>query len=363
MRFLVTGGAGFIGSHIVERLLKEGHYVRVLDNFSSGKRDNLSFVIAMSPEGATKQSQNNFELIEGDIRDYNACSQATKDIDYVLHQAALRSVPRSMTMPHEYNAVNIDGFVNILEAALKNKVKRVVYASSSSVYGDATSFPQKETDPCNPISPYALTKLVDEHYASIFSINFGLETVGLRYFNVFGPRQSADDEYAIVIPKFANCILDDKNPPIHGTGKQSRDFTYVDNVVEANILAATRHCDEPRRGDEAISKTFCEVFNVACGSDNTILNLVDTLNVIMNKSIKPVLGPIRQGDVFRTCADNSKIKSVLGFVPKINFKEGLERTARSFKILRDERKEAGGKKKAVNMAGCNKLHHNYSECN
>jgi UDP-N-acetylglucosamine 4-epimerase len=329
MRFLVTGGAGFIGSHITERLLKDGHFVRVLDNFSSGKLENLSFVIANPSEARTKQSQN-FDLIKGDIRDLPTCLSATDGVDYVLHQAALRSVPKSMTMPHEYNAVNIDGFVNILEAALKNKVKRVVYASSSSVYGDAQTFPQKETDSCNPISPYALTKLVDEHYASIFSINFGLETVGLRYFNVFGPGQSADDEYAIVIPKFVNCILGDKNPPIHGSGKQSRDFTYVDNVVDANILAAatTRNTQYAIRDTQNLA--FHDVFNVACGSDNTVLNLVDTLNMIMKKSIKPVLGPIRQGDVFRTCADISKIKSVLGFKPKVDFEEGLRRTVAWF---------------------------------
>ncbi len=337
MRFLVTGGAGFIGSHIVERLLKDGHYVRVLDNFSSGKRDNLSFVIARSPEHssviarseATKQSQN-FELIKGDIRDYNTCLQAAQGIDYVLHQAALRSVPKSMTMPHEYNAVNIDGTVNILEAALKSKVKRVVMASSSSVYGNAVNFPQKETDTPLLISPYALTKLAGEYYSKIYSENFGLETVNLRYFNVFGPRQSLDDEYAVVIPKFITCMLNGQNPPIHGTGKQSRDFTYIDNVVEANILAATRHCEEPRRGDEAISKPFCEVFNVACGQENSVLALVDTINKILGKSIKPVFESARVGDVFRTSADISKIKSLLGYEPKVNFEEGLKRTVEWF---------------------------------
>lgn len=324
MKFLITGGAGFIGSHITKRLLKDGHYVRVLDNFSSGKRENLSFVTDYP------LSANRYTLLCGDIRDFPACLRATDGVDYVLHQAALRSVPKSMSLPHEYNAVNIDGFVNILEASLKNKVKRVVYASSSSVYGDAKSFPQKETDSCNPISPYALTKLVDEHYAGIFSINFGLETVGLRYFNVFGPGQSADDEYAIVIPKFVNCILDDKNPPIHGSGKQSRDFTYVDNVVEANILAATTTLNATRYPLNAKPTAFHEVFNVACGEDNTILNLVDTLNKIMKKAIKPVLGPIRPGDVFRTCADISKIRSMLGFRPKVNFEDGLRRTVEWF---------------------------------
>jgi nucleoside-diphosphate-sugar epimerase len=348
MRFLVTGGAGFIGSHIVERLLKDGHYVRVLDNFSSGKRENLSFVIARSPdlsfearrakkEGATKQSQN-FELIEGDIRDAQTCFKACEDIDYVLHQSALRSVPKSMTMPHEYNAVNIDGTVNILEAALKSKVKRVVMASSSSVYGNTDIFPEKESDAPLLISPYALTKLAAEYYGRVYSENFGLETVNLRYFNVFGPRQSLDDEYAVVIPKFITCMLSDKQPPIHGNGKQSRDFTYVENVVEANILAATtpmrQGLSHPVYNDVngAVPKAVpCHVFNVACGQENSVLDLVDTINKILGKSIKPILGPVRAGDVFRTLADISKIKKLLGYRPAVNFEEGLRKTIEWFR--------------------------------
>jgi len=310
MRFLVTGGAGFIGSHIVERLLKDGHYVRVLDNFSCGKESNLSFI---------NDYPLSFELIRGDIRDAQTCLKACDSIDYILHQAALRSVPKSMTMPHEYNAVNIDGNVNMLEAALKNKVKRFVYASSSSVYGDAKSFPQKETDPNYLISPYALTKLAGEYYARVFSVNYGIETVGLRYFNVFGPRQALDDDYAVVIPKFIDCMLNDKQPPIHGTGKQSRDFTYVDNVVDANVLAATT------------PNIKCEVFNVACGQEKSVLDIVDTVNNILGKSIKPVFGPVRAGDVFRTSADISKIGKVLGFRPKVSFEEGLRKTVEWFK--------------------------------
>ncbi|MBP7055540.1 MAG: SDR family oxidoreductase [Candidatus Omnitrophica bacterium] len=329
MRFLVTGGAGFIGSHIVERLLNEGHFVRVLDNFSSGKESNLSFVL--DPITANrKPTTDNFELIRGDIRDSATCMLATQGIDYVLHQAALRSVPKSMIMPHEYNAVNIDGTVNMLEAALKNKVKRFVYASSSSVYGDAKSFPQKETDPCYPISPYALTKLTDEHYARVFSVNFGLETLGLRYFNVFGPRQSADDEYAIVIPKFVTCILNDKNPPIHGTGKQSRDFTYVDNVVQANILAATTNTKTYHLRPNIAKSTFYGIFNVACGQDQTILDLVATISKIISKSVKPLHGPVRQGDVFRTLADISHTKLVLGYKPQVSFEDGLRLTVAWF---------------------------------
>ncbi len=310
MRFLVTGGAGFIGSHIVGRLLPEGHLVRVLDNFSSGKEANLSFI--------HKSLTKNYELIRGDNRDHATCLKACKGMDYVLHQAALRSVPKSMAMPHEYNAVNIDGTVNILEAALKSNVKRVVIASSSSVYGTATKFPQKETDIPLLISPYALTKLAGEYYSRVYSINYGLETVNLRYFNVFGPRQSLDDEYAVVIPKFIDCMLNDKQPPIHGTGKQSRDFTYIDNVVQANILAATT------------PGIKCEVFNVACGQDNSILELVAMLNKIMKKSIAPVHTPPRAGDVFRTLADISKIKSTLGYKPQVDFEEGLRRTTEWF---------------------------------
>lgn len=310
MRFLVTGGAGFIGSHIVERLLKDGHFVRVLDNFSSGKEENLFF----THEIKTK----NYELIRGDIRNYDICLEACDGIDYVLHQAALRSVPKSLTMPHEYNEVNIDGTVNMLEAARENKVKRFVYASSSSVYGEAETFPQKESDPSLLISPYALTKLTGEYYARIFSKNYGLETVGLRYFNVFGPRQSLDDEYAVVIPKFISCMLDNENPPIHGDGKQSRDFTYIDNVVEANILAATT------------SDIKCEVFNVAAGNDHSIIDLVDILNKIMGKDIPPKFTPIRPGDVLRTLADTTKIKRFLGYEAKVSFEEGLKKTTEWF---------------------------------
>ena len=336
MNFLVTGGAGFIGSHIVERLLKDGHNVRVLDNFSSGKLENLSFT---SPY-AVRSTQ--YELVRGDIRDSATCLKSCTGIDYVLHQAALRSVPKSMTMPHEYNAVNIDGTVNILEAALKSKVKRVVMASSSSVYGDVTKFPEKETDMPLLISPYALTKLAGEYYSRVFSENYGLETVNLRYFNVFGPKQSLDDEYAVVIPKFITCMLNNEQPPIHGDGKQSRDFTYIDNVVEANILAATIPTTYHLQPTTKHS-VFCEIFNVACGSDNSILELVTTLNKIMGKQIKPRFTPVRPGDVYKSLADISKIKSMLGYKPKVNFEEGLRRTVAWFE-------EKNGKNVSITQA-------------
>lgn len=308
LRFLVTGGAGFIGSHIVERLLKEGHFVRVLDNFSSGKEENLSFT-----QDYTLYA-NRYTLIKGDIRDYDTCLTACKGIDYVLHQAALRSVPKSMAAPHEYNEVNIDGTVNMLQAAKKHKVRRFILASSSSVYGQTQRFPEKESDPALLISPYALTKLAGEYYCRIFSENFRLQTVSLRYFNVFGPRQSLDDEYAIVIPKFITCMLNNEQAPIHGDGTQSRDFTYVDNVVEANICAATT------------AGILSEVVNVASGRDYNILELVNMLNKIMAKDIPPTFTPPRPGDVQRTNADITKLKELLNYIPRVGFEEGLALT-------------------------------------
>lgn len=311
MKFLVTGGAGFIGSHIVEKLLQEGYFVRVLDNFSSGKEFNIEF-----SKGLGKDK---FELIRGDIRDKAICDKACEGIDYISHQAALRSVPKSMNDPESYNDVNINGTLNLLQAALKNKVKRFVFASSSSVYGDVDRFPEREDVLPLLISPYALSKLANEYYCRIFSNAWGLETVGLRYFNVFGPRQALDDEYAVVIPKFIHCIFHDEQPPIFGTGKQSRDFTYIDNVVQANILAMTtvgiKH----------------EIFNVANGKDNTVLGLVNLLNKIIGKNIQPKFLPVRAGDVFKTLADISKIRSKLGYKDPISFEKGLRKTVEYFR--------------------------------
>ncbi len=310
-KFLVTGGAGFIGSHIVETLVKKGHFVRILDNFSSGKEENLSFTKDLKP--------NTYNLIKGDIRDRDTCLEATKSIDFVLHQAALRSVPKSMLNPKEYNAVNIGGTVNMLEAALENKIKCFVFASSSSIYGDIGAFPEKEDFLPQPISPYALTKLTGEHYCRIFSYHYGLSTVSLRYFNVFGPRQSLDDEYAVVIPKFIHSILNEEQPPIYGTGKQSRDFTYVANVVQANLLAAKK------------LKSKGGVFNIASGRDYSVLELAQILNKLMKKEVKPIFLKPRPGDVFKTLADLSRSKKILGFRPKIDFVEGLKLTVEWFK--------------------------------
>jgi len=310
-RFLITGGAGFIGSSIAEHLIKEGHFVRVLDNFSSGKEENLDFA-----KGLGKDT---FELIRGDIINPTDCERACQGIDYVTHQAALRSVPKSMQEPHSYNKVNIDGVLNMLQACSKQKVKRFVFASSSSVYGDTTQFPEKEEHLPLLISPYALSKLAGEYYCRIFSEFFGVETVCLRYFNVFGPKQALDDEYAVVVPKFIHCILNDEQPPIFGTGKQSRDFTYIKNVVSANVLSMTtpgiKH----------------EVFNVANGKDNSVLELVAVLNKIMGKNIQPKLLPVRPGDVFKTHADISKISQKIHFKPLVSFEEGLKLTVEYFK--------------------------------
>ncbi len=305
-RYLVTGGAGFIGSHIVERLVSQGESVRVLDNFSSGKKENLRSFLSK------------IELINADIRSIEAVKKAIAGVDFVLHQAALRSVPKSLINPKDYNSVNIDGILNVLTAAKEAKVKRFVFASSSSIYGDTDKFPEKENDYPRLISPYALTKLAGEYYCRVFSENYGLETVSLRYFNVFGPRQALDDEYAVVIPKFISCILSNQQPPVHGTGKQSRDFTFVENVVSANILAAKA----PR--------LKCEVFNVASGKDYSVLELVALLNRITGKAIKPIFTPPRPGDVFRTLADISRAKKWLKYQPKINFEQGLKRTVEWF---------------------------------
>jgi nucleoside-diphosphate-sugar epimerase len=308
-KYLVTGGAGFIGSHIVEALVKKGSFVRVLDNFSSGKIENL------------KDSVRKIELVRGDVRDRQACLEATKGIDFILHQAALRSVPKSMKNPQEYNEVNIGGTLNMLEACLKNKVKCFVFASSSSIYGEAVKFPERENDLPRLISPYALTKLAGEYYCKIFALTYGLRTVSLRYFNVFGPRQALDDEYAVVIPKFITCLLNGDQPPIYGTGRQSRDFTYVNNVVDANLLATK------------LNRSNGEFFNVASGRNYSVLELARILNRILKKDIRPLFLKPRPGDVFKTLADLTKAKKILGYRPKVDFIQGLGLTVDYFKSI------------------------------
>lgn len=305
-KFLIAGGAGFIGSNIAEHLINKGHFVRVLDNFYSGKEENLAFAKGLGKDG--------FELIRGDIRDPGDCEKSCEGMDYVLLLAALRSVPKSMESPKDYNDVNINGVLTMLQAAAKTKVKRLVFSSSSSVYGDTDTFPEKEDALPLLISPYALSKLAGEYYCRIFSEHFGVETVCLRYFNVFGPKQALDDEYAVVVPKFIHCIMHDEPPPIFGNGKQSRDFTYIDNVVSANILAATAHGIKH------------EVLNVANGVCTTVLDIVKVANQILGKNIEPKFLPVRKGDVFKTHADITKLQAAIGFKPLMDFEEGMKRT-------------------------------------
>ncbi|MFA5388612.1 MAG: SDR family oxidoreductase [Candidatus Omnitrophota bacterium] len=307
MRFLVTGGAGFIGSHIVDALVANNDKVRVLDDFSSGRMENLAGVL------------NKIELVKGDIRDKDIVRGAMEGVDYVLHQAALRSVPKSLANPELYNDVNINGTLNILTHARDAKVKRVVTASSSSIYGEVEKLPEREDFLPQLISPYGLSKLAGEYYSRIFSRIYGLETVNLRYFNVFGPRQSLENEYAVVIPKFITCILKDEQPPIHGDGKQTRDFTYVANVVQANIKSAVT------------PDIKCEVFNIACGKAYSVLDIVKYVNKILGKDIKPKFGPIRSGDAKHTLADISKAKKLIGFKPEIGFEDGLKKAIEYFK--------------------------------
>src|SRR3989338_2474099 len=310
MKFLVTGGAGFIGSHIVDALVGNGDKVKVIDDFSSGQMENLSGVL------------NKIELIKGDIRNIDLVAKAVEGVDYVLHQAALRSVPKSLANPELYNDVNINGTLNILTAARNAKVKRVVIASSSSIYGDIDRFPEREGFLPQLISPYGLTKLAAEYYSRIFNKIYGLETVNLRYFNVFGPRQSLENEYAVVIPKFITCILKDEEPSIHGDGKHTRDFTYVANVVQANIKSAIT------------PGIKCEVFNIACAKAYSVLDIVKYVNKILGKDIKPKFGPIRAGDAKHTLADISRAKKLIGFKPEIGFEEGLKKTIEYFSKLK-----------------------------
>ena len=308
MRYLVTGGAGFIGSNIVEELLKRGHSVRVLDNFSTGKRENL------------KLFDKDIELIEGDIRSYHIVKQAVNGIDVVLHQAALPSVPRSINDPITSNEVNVGGTLNMLDASKEAGVKRFVFASSSSIYGDTPELPKREIMNPNPLSPYAVSKLAGEKYCEVFSKIYGLETVCLRYFNVFGPRQDPNSEYSAVIPKFIKSIINNQSPTIFGDGKQTRDFTYVANVVEGNLLAAEKKVDTPI------------VMNCACNDQIELNYLVEQINKLFNKNIKVIYAEKRIGDIEHSFADISLIQQILNFRTIVNFKDGLEKLTNSFKI-------------------------------
>jgi len=303
-RVLVTGGGGFIGSHLTEALLRKGHEVRVLDDFSTGKRENLIF-------------ENNYpslDIVEGDIRDLALCQKVMEGTDYVFHQAALPSVQRSVEDPLGSNAVNVGGTLNILLAARDAKVKRVMYASSSSIYGDTPTLPKREDMSLMPLSPYALQKYAGEQYCRLFSQLYGLETVSLRYFNVFGPRQDPNSVYSAVIPRFIEALLHRRSPIVYGDGEQSRDFTYIDNVVQANVLAMSA----PRLQGEGV--------NIACGQRISLNQLLAILKKLIQSERPVVYEEARPGDVQHSLADISKAKDSLKYAPVVDIETGLRRT-------------------------------------
>jgi nucleoside-diphosphate-sugar epimerase len=300
--YLVTGGAGFIGSNIVRALLERGDRVRILDNLTTGRRTNVVDLLE------------HVELLEGDLRDAELVREAVRGVDAVLHQAALPSVARSVGDPLTSHQVNATGTLALLVAARDAGVRRFVYASSSSVYGDTPVLPKSEDLPTNPLSPYAVSKLAGEQYCRVFTRLYGLETVCLRYFNVFGPHQDPASEYAAVVPKFIAAMTRGEPPLVHGDGTQSRDFSYISNVTNANLLAA----DTPRVGGE--------VFNVACGRRSSLLDLVEALNRILGTRIEPRFDDPRPGDVMHSLADISRAERLLGYEPVVHFEEGLART-------------------------------------
>lgn len=308
--FLVTGGAGFIGSNLCEAILKLGYRVRCLDDLSTGKQENVDLFID-NPQ---------YEFIKGDIKDFDTCMKACAGVDYVLNQAAWGSVPRSIEMPLFYCANNIQGTLNMLEAARQNGVKKFVYASSSSVYGDEPNLPKTEGREGNLLSPYALTKRCDEEWAKQYTMHYGLDTYGLRYFNVFGRRQDPYGFYAAVIPKFIKQLLNDEQPIINGDGKQSRDFTYIENVIEANLKA----CLAPH---EAAGQAF----NIAYGGREYLIDIYHTLTTALGKNIEPVFGPDRKGDIKHSNADISKARKLLGYDPAYDFAKGLNEAIEWYK--------------------------------
>jgi UDP-glucose 4-epimerase len=304
---LITGGGGFIGSHLAERLVKDGHAVRVLDNFSSGKRSNLEHIAGP------------LEIIEGDLRSAEDCRRACRQMEVIFHQAAVPSVPRSVEDPATSHAANVDGTFNLLVAARDAGCRRVVFAASSSAYGDVPQLPKRENMAPTPLSPYAVNKLVGEYYCSVFSTCYGLETVSLRYFNVFGPRQDPKSQYAAAIPAFVTSILRGEPPIIYGDGEQTRDFTYIDNVVHANVLAATA------------SGLKGQVLNIACGASVTVNNIIRQINALLGTSVKPCYEPERPGDVKHSLADIALAKEVIGYEPLVMFDTGLRRAIDFYK--------------------------------
>ncbi len=306
-RVLVTGGAGFIGSNIVDALLERGDTVRVLDDLSTGHEANMAGFI------------DRVEFVRGDVRDVETVERAVAGVDVVVHQAALASVPRSIANPTANNQVNVQGTLNLLEAAVRHGVRRFVYASSSSVYGDSETLPKVETMPPAPRSPYAVAKLAAEYYCGVFSHLHGLPTVALRYFNVFGPRQDPNSQYSAVIPIFVRHLAERRAPTIFGDGEQSRDFTYIDNVVRANLLAVDANTEGAR------------VYNVACGSRISLNALYDRLRRLLAPGIEPEYGPPRAGDVRHSMAAIDRIRDELGYAPVVDFETGIERTVRWYR--------------------------------
>ncbi|MCG3136661.1 MAG: UDP-N-acetylglucosamine 4-epimerase [Phycisphaerae bacterium] len=299
--YLVTGGAGFIGSHLVHRLVADGYRVRVVDNLSTGKKSNLAAVA------------DRIDFIEGDLREAGCCARACAGVEVVFHIAALPSVPRSIDDPVTFHENNIDGTFRLLWAAREARCRRVVYAGSSSAYGDQPESPKRESMSPAPLSPYALNKLVGEYYGLVFFQSYGLETITLRYFNVFGPRQDPRSQYAAAIPAFISAVLQDQSPTIYGDGEQTRDFTYIDNVVEANCLAA------------AVAHTQGEVVNVACGESVSVNYMLAAINRELGKKVAARYEPARIGDVRHSAADISRARSLLGYQPQVSFDEGLRR--------------------------------------
>mgnify|MGYP004668995159 FL=1 len=308
--FLVTGGAGFIGSNLCEAILNLGYKVRCLDDLSTGKQANVDMFL----------SNDRYEFIQGDIKDFDTCMSACEGVDFVLNQAAWGSVPRSIEMPLFYCANNIQGTLNMMEAARQQHVKKFVYASSSSVYGDEPNLPKTEGREGNLLSPYALTKRCDEEWAKQYTMHYGLDTYGLRYFNVFGRRQDPNGAYAAVIPKFIKQLMDDERPTINGDGKQSRDFTYIENVIEANLKA----CLAPH---EAAGQAF----NIAYGGREYLIDIYYMLTKALNKNIEPHFGADRKGDIKHSNADISKAKRLLGYNPEYDFEKGLSEAIEWYK--------------------------------
>jgi nucleoside-diphosphate-sugar epimerase len=305
--YLVTGGAGFIGSNIAIELVRRGETVRIIDNLATGRKENIESILDRA------------EFVEGDICDLETIRRAASGVDYVLHQAAIPSVARSVEDPVTTNSANVTGTLNVLLSARDARVKRLVFASSSSVYGDSPTLPKEENMPPNPLSPYAASKLIGEYYCKIFQSLFGLETICLRYFNVFGPRQDPTSHYAAVVPIFITSLASGRQPTVYGDGLQSRDFTFVENVIEANLRA----CAAPKEATGG-------VYNVACGERFTLLDLLREIGRILNKKPQPVFEPARPGDVKHSLADISRARESLSFEPRVSFPEGLRRTVEWF---------------------------------